>query len=89
MYHETKPCLYVTVDDDIKYPPSYVSTLRAQLEAEKGRAVVGIHGSILHRSLRSYRCDREIFSFGMVSIRALLWTCSVPAHDVRHKLPEI
>jgi hypothetical protein len=64
MYHETEPCLYLTVDDDIEYPPNYVCTLRTQLEAEKGRAVVGYHGSLLHRSLKSYRYDRRFFFFG-------------------------
>jgi len=59
---EPEPCLYVSVDDDIAYPPDYVARLRAGLRAWSQRAVVGFHGSILHRPLESYRKDRTKFS---------------------------
>jgi len=60
---ETEPCLYVTVDDDILYPPNYVAYLAARLRAHGSRAVVGVHGSVHHRPLTSYKRNRDIFHF--------------------------
>jgi len=64
IYREMVPALYLGLDDDIEYPPEYVFTLRAQLEARGGRAVVGYHGSLLHTPFRSYCYDRTVYSFG-------------------------
>jgi hypothetical protein len=64
MSRELEPCLYLTVDDDIAYPPDYVVKLRAGLEAHHQPVVVGYHGSILHRPLKSYLHDRTVLFFG-------------------------
>ena len=60
---ETENCFYATVDDDILYPPNYVTRLAARLRAHGSRAVVGVHGSVLHRPLASYNRDRDLFHF--------------------------
>jgi hypothetical protein len=52
------------VDDDIAYPPDYVAKLCAGLRAPGRPAVVGYHGSILHRPLKSYRQNRTVLFFG-------------------------
>ncbi len=52
---------YVCVDDDILYPPDFVLILREQLAKYKGRAVVGVHGSVLHSEVNTYRKDREVY----------------------------
>jgi hypothetical protein len=61
---EFQPCLYLGVDDDIEYPPDYVVTLHNALRAANGPAVVGYHGSILNRAVKSYRSDRTVLFFG-------------------------
>jgi hypothetical protein len=56
-------CLYASVDDDIAYPPGYVSRLGAELDAYRGRAVVGYHGSTFTHPFTSYLRSRTIQHF--------------------------
>ena len=56
-------CLYLGVDDDIRYPPDYTSRLRAAINAQHGRAVVGYHGSIFTHPFISYRQSRIVKNF--------------------------
>lgn len=56
-------CLYLGTDDDIAYPPDYVSRLRAGLVACSGRAIVGYHGCVFARPFVSYRQSRRVRSF--------------------------
>ena len=61
---EEEPCLYVCVDDDILYPPDFVSLLARELNANGSAAVVGVHGILLHEELRSYNTNRDVIHFG-------------------------
>ena len=63
LIRELEPCLYVSVDDDIEYPPNYVARLHARIKAHGSRVVVGVHGSVLDRPLASYARDRKIFNY--------------------------
>jgi hypothetical protein len=48
------------VDDDIEYPPDYCATLERHLRRYSGRAVVGLHASIMRPPVASYRHDRLV-----------------------------
>jgi glycosyltransferase involved in cell wall biosynthesis len=51
---------YFSLDDDILYPPNYVTRLVQKIE-ERGRgAVVGVHGSTLRTPMASYIRDRDV-----------------------------
>ena len=39
-------CYYITVDDDIFYPPDYVATLVAGVDKYGRKAIVGFHGGV-------------------------------------------
>ena len=52
--------LYLTLDDDIRYPPDFVAQMRSHLEVTKGKAAFGVHGSVLKPALRSYLLDRQV-----------------------------
>jgi hypothetical protein len=63
MLREREPCLYVSVDDDIAYPPNYVSYLAHELATYDSRAVVGIFGVRLKSTFASYPRDCRVFHF--------------------------
>jgi hypothetical protein len=63
LIREAEPCLYVGIDDDIYYPPSYVAHLHSRLKAHGYRAVVGVHGLSFNRPFASYPRDCTIFHF--------------------------
>lgn len=52
------------VDDDIEYPPDYVATCISKIEQYGRRVVVGYHGAIYHKRMRSYFRDRDVWTFG-------------------------
>jgi len=52
--------LYLTVDNDILYPPDFVERLREGLASGGDRMVVGVHGSVLKPGLTSYWRDRQL-----------------------------
>jgi len=51
---------YVTVDDDIIYPPDYVNTLLHRLRDFEDKVVVGTHGVVLKDNPIGYFCDRRV-----------------------------
>lgn len=55
--------LYIGVDDDIIYPPSYVAELRAGLGACARPAVVGLHGAKLTSPFVSYSQSQKVYCF--------------------------
>jgi hypothetical protein len=63
LIREPETCLYVGVDDDIKYPPNYVAKLHARIKAHGYRVIVGVHGAVLNRPLTSYLSNRTVFNF--------------------------
>lgn len=54
---------YFTLDDDIHYPPNYVSRMVLEIEAFKRRVAIGVHGSNLAPGFQSYIRDRTILNF--------------------------
>lgn len=59
---QLKQGILVTIDDDILYPPDYVSTMLSHLAATNFQAVVGVHGFQLARLPKSF-FDRHMFHF--------------------------
>jgi glycosyltransferase involved in cell wall biosynthesis len=58
------PCYYLTVDDDIAYPPDYVHSLIERIEHYRRRVVVGVHGVLLPESPAGYFSGfRRVHSF--------------------------
>lgn len=53
--------LYLSLDDDFKYPADYVSRLAAELHRYGSDYCVGVHGIQLHARVKSYCCDRSVF----------------------------
>ncbi len=56
---------YLTVDDDIEYPPFYVDHMIDGIERYRRRAIVGWHGSVLHPGPEDYYAPgaRDIINF--------------------------
>ncbi len=50
----TYPCYYLTVDDDIIYPPDYAITLINKIERYHRQAVIGVHGILLPEKAEQY-----------------------------------
>jgi hypothetical protein len=63
LLQESQPCLYVGVDDDIIYPPDYVSHLASELRVFSSRCVVGVHGRQLTQPFKRYLRDSKVFHF--------------------------
>lgn len=57
------PGYVLTVDDDIVYPPDYVQALVRKIEFYERRAVVGVHGTIFAKPIRSYFRGRTLYHF--------------------------
>jgi glycosyltransferase involved in cell wall biosynthesis len=51
---------YLTIDDDIVYPPDYVNAMLKQIDAHGRKCAVGVHGVILRDSPSGYFSDRRI-----------------------------
>ena len=51
------------VDDDIEYPPDYVARCIAAIDAHDRRPIVGFHGMIYRKCVRSYFRDRRVWTF--------------------------
>jgi hypothetical protein len=60
---ESAPCLYVTFDDDILYPPTYVERLAQGLIRHEGNAVVGFHAQKYLPPYQSYLRDTRNYYF--------------------------
>lgn len=54
---------HFTVDDDIEYPPDYVQRCVGKIEEYGRAAVVGFHGMIYRKRVRSYFTDRQVWTF--------------------------
>lgn len=52
--------VYMSADDDIIYPPDYVSRLARYCRLMPGRVAAGCHGSIFQRPVTSYVTDRKV-----------------------------
>lgn len=52
-----------TVDDDINYPADYVSTLIRKVEFYERQAIVGLHGTIYSKPIRSFFRGRTLLHF--------------------------
>ena len=53
---------FATIDDDLLYPPDYISRLQAEMKRTNDNFVLSYHGAILHNSISSYYNDRTTFS---------------------------
>ena len=51
------------VDDDILYPPNYVSTMVDKLEMFNRKVVVVVHGAIVKPPIQDYKKSRLVFHF--------------------------
>lgn len=60
---EAEPCVFMTFDDDIRYPVGYADTLVEALVRYQGKAVVGIHGILFTPPYRSYTRDMKQYHF--------------------------
>ncbi|MGN6686365.1 MAG: hypothetical protein ACTHK1_02380 [Actinomycetales bacterium] len=62
--------VYLTVDDDIAYPPDYVAATVSGLQRYPG-AVVGWHGSLLDPDITDYydHSKRHVFNHGRACLR--------------------
>lgn len=58
---EARPCTYLSVDDDILYPPDFAAVMERRLRSYGGPVVLGLHGSVLRPPLQSYRTDRHLY----------------------------
>jgi hypothetical protein len=54
---------HIVVDDDIEYPPDYVSRCVAKIDEHGRRPIVGFHGMIYKRRVTSYFRDRQVWPF--------------------------
>ena len=50
---------YLTIDDDLYYPPDYVERLKEEYDARRGQAVVGLHGYVFDDPITSYVYSRK------------------------------
>ena len=51
---------YLAIDDDIRYPSDYVSTLVREFDARGGRAIVGVHGSEFSFPILDFVSSRKV-----------------------------
>lgn len=50
---------YLTVDDDLGYPPNYVAALVEEFDARDGQAIVGLHGSTFSVPIENFVTSRD------------------------------
>jgi glycosyltransferase involved in cell wall biosynthesis len=62
---------HFTCDDDIYYPPDYVSKMIEAIEVRGRRAAVGVHGSILLNEFKTYYKSRKKFHFSSEQSEAI------------------
>ncbi|MBB1059029.1 glycosyltransferase family 2 protein [Marilutibacter spongiae] len=53
----------LTVDDDIAYPPDYVQSMIRKLEFYERKVVVGLHGTVYSKPIRSFFRGRTLLHF--------------------------
>ncbi len=54
---------HLVCDDDLHYPPDYVTRLIDGIERHGRRAVVGFHGHVMHDNLTDYHRSRRLLHF--------------------------
>lgn len=59
-HDDTESDHYLTVDDDLGYPPDYVSRLLEESEVRGDRAIVGVHGSRFSLPIEDFVTSREV-----------------------------
>ncbi|KQY49820.1 glycosyltransferase family A protein [Lysobacter sp. Root494] len=52
-----------TVDDDLAYPPDYVQAMIRKIEFYERKAVVGLHGTVYAKPIRSFFKGRTLLHF--------------------------
>lgn len=52
-------CYLFTVDDDILYPPDYVSVLKERIDAAERRSLWGVHGAVIRAYPNDYYKGRQ------------------------------
>ena len=62
-FHQEGSNLLFTIDDDIKYPENYLSTMLEWFDKFNGRCAIAAHGSILARGFKSWLHDRWVSHF--------------------------
>ncbi|CAN5503008.1 hypothetical protein BH11PSE9_BH11PSE9_14700 [soil metagenome] len=62
---QAKDAIYLTCDDDITYPPDFVASMIRELAALDGRAIVGVHGSLVLQPCAAYyeMKGRAVFNY--------------------------
>lgn len=60
---ENAPCVYLTVDDDIRYPPDYVNTMVEALARFRGGVIAAIHGAFFIEPYLSFTMDQDVCNF--------------------------
>lgn len=60
---EECPGYYLSVDDDILYPPDYVEKMVGAIKARGNKVVMGVHGVVLKPDFHDYVKDRTVFRF--------------------------
>ncbi|CAN5716241.1 hypothetical protein BH11PSE8_BH11PSE8_30730 [soil metagenome] len=62
---QAKDAIYITCDDDITYPPDFAASMIRELAALDGRAIVGVHGSLVLQPCAGYyeMKGRAVFNF--------------------------
>ena len=60
---ENNECLYLSVDDDLQFPASFVESISTGLSRYGYKAVVGYHGSILSHPFNRYSKDRKVIVY--------------------------
>lgn len=65
-----------TVDDDLLYPPDYVSTMINKIEHYNRKCCIGVHGVILNDKMIDYYKSRRCFHYKMAQEK------DVPVHII-------
>ena len=72
------------IDDDIQYPPNYVSTMICKIEQYKRKAVMTVHGSVFKRPFVSFGESKRAFHFEKALSRdirvAMIANCTLSFH---------
>jgi len=55
-----------TVDDDLAYPPNYVSTMIDKIEEYDRKCCIGVHGVVLNPKMIDYYKSRRCYHYKMV-----------------------
>lgn len=56
--------VYITVDDDIKYPPDYVDKMISALERHP-KSIVGVHGIRIRKPIQGYYRSRQVWMYSL------------------------